>query len=57
MPTKDIHMESVNITHTYCFLHQSLTRGVKNQQINQMYSLGDFTRANKLWLQGAFLVM
>ena len=57
MPTKDIHVESVNITHTYCFLQQSLTRSVKNQQINQMYSLGDSTRANKLWLQGAFLVM
>ena len=57
MPTKDIHMESVDITHTYCFLHQSSTRSVKNQQINQMYSLGDSTKANKLWLQGAFLVM
>ena len=48
MPIKDIHMESVNITHTYCFLHKTLTRSVKNQQINQMYSLGDSTRANKL---------
>ena len=57
MSTKDLDMESFEQHYPYCFLYLNQERQKSTNKPNVSYSLRNFTKANKLWLQGAFLVM